>query len=73
MGPEAPLEICLHDNTSGKHKGAFDKFAIKDEFDVDVYKEIGAGHIIYMNKKKLINQISLISIDNTNVNVLECP
>jgi hypothetical protein len=73
VGPEAPLEICLHDTTRAEHNGAFDKFAVKDEFDVDVYKEIGAGHIIYMNKKRLINQISEISIDNTIVNILNVP
>lgn len=73
VGGEAPLEMCLHDTTRGKHNDPSNKFTLKDEFDVDVYKEVGAGHIIYMNKKKLINQISEIHIENTTIKVLKMP
>lgn len=71
-GDEPPLEICLHDRTRAKH---FDdpkkKFASKDPYDVDIYKEIGASYIIYMDKKKLLNHISQITIDSTKVNILK--
>lgn len=73
VGQEAPLEMCLHDATRGKHEDPSNKFTKKDEFDVDVYKEIGAGHVIYMNKKKLINQISEARVDDTIAKVLNLP
>ena len=63
---EAPLELCLHDTSRAKHIDPM----IKDPFDVDIYKEIGAGHVIYMNKMKLINQITETTINNTKVNTL---
>jgi hypothetical protein len=74
VGKEAPLEICLHDSIHAKHfNDPSKKFESKDEYDVDIYKEIGAGHIIYMNKSKLIKYIAHTTIKNTSVNVLETP
>ena len=65
VGGEAPLEMCLHDTTRCKHNDPSNKFTLKDEFDVYVYKEIGVD-IIYMNKKKLRNQISEGIVDEHN-------
>ena len=45
---EAPLESMLHDKR-GKHS---EESLEKDPCDVDVYREIGAGYIKYMNKNK---------------------
>ena len=74
VGKEEPLEICLHDTMRTKHSDNLGKkFVSKDPFDVDIYKEIGAGHIIYMNKLKLINQISETTVNNTKVNILNLP
>lgn len=74
VGYEAPLEICLHDTRSSNH---FDdpkkNFASKDPYDIDIYKEVGASHIIYMNKRKLINKTSIININGTSVNILRGP
>jgi hypothetical protein len=48
---EAPLESMLHDKR-GKHS---QERLAKDPCDVDIYKEIGAGYIKYMNKNKFNN------------------
>ena len=50
----------------GQHKDPM----TKDSFDVDVYKEVGAGHIIYMDKKKLLAQLDQTSIDGHLVSTL---
>ena len=63
---EAPLESCFHDQSRGQHKDPM----TKDSFDVDVYKEVGAGHIIYMDKKKLLAQLDQTSIDGHLVSTL---
>lgn len=74
VGKEEPLEICLHDTTRAKHSYDQGKeFVSKDPFDVDIYKEIGAGHVIYMNKKELVNQISETTVNSTKVNILSSP
>ena len=65
----APLEVSLHDGSRAKHVN----LKIKDPFDADVYKEVGASHIIYMNKRKLINQISETTINGISVNVFRPP
>jgi hypothetical protein len=71
---EAPLEACLHDSTrSPKHRLAGNSVVVKDPFDVDFYKEVGAGHIIYMDKGKLIDKISKTSINGITLNVLKFP
>jgi hypothetical protein len=71
-GNEAPLEICLHDGMRAKHyDDPKKKFASKDPYDVDIYKEIGASHIIYMNKAKLLDQVSQITVNSTSVNILK--
>jgi hypothetical protein len=73
-GNEAPLEVCLHDNSRGKHFDDPSKdYASKDPFDVDIYKEVGASHIVYMDKKKLLDQVTQTMIDTTKVNVLTGP
>ena len=63
----SPVEVSLHDVRRVQH---VDK-KIKDPFDADVYREIGASHIIYMNKRKMINQISQTTIGGTKVNVFK--
>ena len=62
-----PLEIFLHDARRARHVDP----KIKESFDVDVYKEVGASHIVYMNKRKLANQISETTINGTKVNVFK--
>ena len=53
VGKEAPWRACLHDSTrSPQHLLTSYSSAVKDPFDVDLYKEIGAGHIIYMDKRQ---------------------
>lgn len=69
LGEEAPLEICLHDSTRGKHVNP----SIKDPFDVDIYREVGASYIIYMKKDRLVDQLDQICIHNTRVSVLNSP
>lgn len=46
---EAALEINLRDATTAKSLNPLDK----EWVDIDIYKEVGAGHLIYMNKNKL--------------------
>jgi hypothetical protein len=63
---EAPLESCFHDQTRGVHKDP----KIKDSLDVDVYREVGAGRIIYMDKKRMLNLINQISVDGHTISTL---
>lgn len=67
---EAPLELLFHDESRGVQHG---DPASKDAFDVDVYKEIGAGHIIYMDKRKLADQLDEIRIEGQAIRTLKAP
>lgn len=70
FGEQAPLEESLHDVKNGqKHVDA----SVKDPFDVDMYKAVGASYIIYMNKAKLINQVTEVIINGTKVSTLKKP
>lgn len=70
FGEQAPLEESLHDISSGhKHIDPL----LKDPFDVDMYKAVGASHIKYMSKAKLLNQLSEITLNNTKVGTLKKP
>jgi hypothetical protein len=74
VGKEAPLETCLHDSTrSPQHLITSYSSAVKDPYDVDLYKQIGAGHIIYMDKDKLTGKISKISVNEATYYVLRLP
>ena len=68
---EAPLESMLHDKrgTHGKERLA------KDPCDVDVYKEIGAGYIKYMNKNKFNDGhfSSELTSNGVKLNTLDTP
>jgi hypothetical protein len=67
---EAPLELLFHDMSRGISHG---DPTSKDAFDVDVYKEIGAGRIIYMNKKNIVDQVNLSKIDGQDASMLKPP
>lgn len=74
VGDEVPLEVCLHDTRSIKHfNDPLKKFASKDPFDIDIYKELGASHIVYMDKRKLVDKTCQIIINSTRVNILRPP
>jgi hypothetical protein len=69
-GVHVPHEEVLHDIQRGnRHTDP----TIKDPFDVDMYRVIGASYIIYMDKAKLINQISEVTINSTKVSTLKNP
>jgi hypothetical protein len=63
---EAPLEAMLHDK-----RGLHGDQLAKDPFDVDLYREIGAGHIRYMNKDKFLNHLSEIDSNNVKLGILD--
>jgi hypothetical protein len=67
IGEEAPLEISLHDSSRAQHVNPW----IKDPFDVDIYREVGASYIIYMKKQRIVDQVDHITINNTRINVLK--
>jgi hypothetical protein len=72
IGKEAPLEVCLHDSSRGRHLINTEESAyVKDPLDVDIYNEVGAGHIIYMDKTKLVNRTSETIIKSTKIKILE--
>ncbi len=74
VGNEAPLEACLHDSSRGpQHELTGYSTPLKDPFDVDFYKEVGAGHIIYMDKGKLTGKILEKTINGVTLNVLRLP
>ncbi|OLB91158.1 MAG: hypothetical protein AUH25_03275 [Thaumarchaeota archaeon 13_1_40CM_38_12] len=67
-----PLEVCLHDASRGPHFNDPSKdHSSKDPYDVDLYKEVGAGHIVYMHKNKLVENTMEITINESKVNVLK--
>ena len=63
----SPLETFMHDGRSGQHVNLM----IKEAFDADIYKEVGASHIVYMDKKKLIDHISEETINGAKVTVFK--
>ena len=74
VGDEAPLEVCLHDSDRSKHIDDLSKrFPSKDPYDVDIYKEVGAGHIVYMNKSKLVRYVTETTIFENKLKVLQQP
>ena len=74
VGDEAPLEVCLHDSDRSKHIDDLSKrFPSKDPYDVDIYKEVGAGHIVYMNKSKLVRYVTETTIFENKAKVLQQP
>jgi hypothetical protein len=74
VGEEAPLEVCLHDSSRSMHFDDTSKrFPSKDPYDVDIYKEVGAGHIIYMNKSKLEKYVTETTIFGNKAKVLQQP
>lgn len=66
---EAPLEFCFHDTNGGLHEDP----KIKDPFDVDIYKEVGASHVIYMDKKKLTKFVVEREVNCEKIQVLMPP
>lgn len=66
---EAPFESWIRDHSRNQSKDISDK----TPFDIDLYKEMGASQIIYMNKNKLKNHITNSIINNTDVKVLTTP
>jgi len=69
-----PLESCLHDTSRGSHINDHTLWhASKDPLDADVYREIGAGHVIYINKNELVDNVSEIDIDGTRISVFTPP
>ena len=66
---EAPLEICFHDLRDGPH----DNPSVKDPYDVDIYREVGASHVIYMDKKRLRTFVTEFRINSTKVQIMTPP
>jgi hypothetical protein len=65
----APLEVCMHDGLQGLHEDV----STKDPSDVDLYSEIGASHIIYMDKNKLADRLEETVVNATTVKVMSTP
>ena len=63
---EAALEINLRDSTSAKSLDPLDK----EWVDIDIYKEVGASHLVYMNKHKLLPYVRQDKINDKTVNIL---
>jgi len=63
---EAALEINLRDATTAKTL----KNLEKEWVDIDIYKEVGASHLVYMNKHKLLPYVKQDKINDTTVNIL---
>jgi len=64
---EAALEINLRDATTAKTL----KNLEKEWVDIDIYKEVGASHLIYMDKNKLKNYLEEVSFYDRKVSVLK--
>lgn len=63
---EATLEINLRDTTTAKTL----KNLEKEWVDIDIYKEVGASHLVYMNKHKLLPYVKQDKINDKTVNIL---
>jgi len=66
-GVEAPLEVCLHDKRKIPHGDTMDK----DVYDVDIYRELGASYLVYINKKNFQDYIIEKNIKNQKTFVLK--
>jgi len=64
---EAPLEVMIHDNRDCKHENPKEK----DVYDVDLYKELGASHIIYIDKNKIKEYVTETYICNEKIKILK--
>lgn len=66
IGEPAPLEVMFHDPRDVPHLDPLEK----DTYDVDLYREVGATHIIYMDKTKLSKCTSHVRIMDVEVKSL---
>jgi hypothetical protein len=66
---EAPLEVNLRDMTTAKTKDP----EAKQWEDIDIYKEIGASHLTYMDKTKFVKYLVMENVNGIDVMVLSNP
>ena len=64
---EATYEVNLRDKTTAKSLNPLEP----DWVDVDIYREIGASKIIYLNKKNLVKHLCTIEIEGKKVKTLK--
>lgn len=62
----APLENCFHDSTRADHVSIGEK----DVYDVDLYYEIGASHLVYLDKRHFRSMMTRKRVDLVDVPVL---
>ena len=66
---EAPLEVNLRDMTTAETKDP----EAKQWEDIDIYKEIGASHLTYMDKTKFVKYLEKKRVNGIEVTVLNDP
>ena len=64
---EAALEINLRDTTTAETL----KISEKEWVDVDLYKEVGAGRLVYMDKNKLKKYLEIMDLKGRKISVLK--
>jgi len=64
---EAPLEVMIHDARNEKHKNPKEK----DIYDIDLYRELGAINIIYLDKNLLEKHVTKTALFEENISILK--
>jgi len=64
-----PYAVSIHDKRAGNH--LYPEF--KDPFDVDLYFEVAANKIIYLNKRLLVRHQRKLCINNDDVLIYSLP
>lgn len=64
---EAALEVMIHDARNEKHKDPTGK----DIYDVDLYRELGASYIIYLDKSKLKKHVTELWLNGEKIKILK--
>jgi hypothetical protein len=61
----SPSEVMFHDLRECDHSD----MRLKDIFDIDLYREAGASHVVYLDKTKLRRYVTTEMIEGTEVKV----
>jgi len=63
----SPSQAMFHDSRDGPHLG----LSKKDIYDIDLYREIMASYIVYLDKEKFKKYVTEINVSDVKIKVLE--
>jgi len=63
----SPSQLMFHDSRDGPHLG----LSKKDIYDIDLYREIKASYIIYLDREKFVKYVTEMNVLDVQIKVLE--